>query len=475
MSHDEGSTHVLEAVIVASIMVASVAFVATYDAPSGASTPGRVALEQRAADALAVLYDTPVLTGSGTTTLLDALLLECFQGDCSRLDARLRRLLPEGASFAVYLGNGEGVHPVYEPRVPSGEAVTARHLVEPSWSYAILAPAMTLVNPVEDPLVVSALPVFHSNAIAPGGSSLRVVVHGARVGDSAGYTLRAAATTYAADAGDAAATPAASLYFHDGAGAPLATRDVRALTLGVGVLPTLAPVPVHVRLEESAGVRVPAGTILEVHLPRGWTATAHQAPNAAHWLIASNATGASGAAVGSTVTARLLHDVASATVDLRLDAIYRGAENDHYAFTAALSRGASASASLLVRADTHATAPPFETPSVLLSAPRPMGATAQTTWTLAAHVPQTDGASLSDVVRVERIEIIEESGARIFGGVAPIGVDGGVWTSEGDRLVWTGTTLLSRSSPLGLAFRVTASGTASPAAPREPFTPLLTT
>lgn len=471
VSRDEGSTHVLEAVIVATIMIASVAFVVSFEPGSGGDRPERVGLEQSAADALAILYDTPSAGGGGT--LLDELLLECLQGDCSRIDARLGDLLPEGASFALYLGNGHDVLPVHEPRQPSGESVTARHLLQPSWSYEVVAPAMSFVNPAEDALPVATLPVFHSNVVTPGGSALKVVVHGSRVGDGASYVLKSAATTYAGAATDASTTPAASLFFHDGSGAPLATRDVRALTLGAGLLPTGATVPVYVRLDETASVRVPAGAVLDVHLPRGWTAVASQPLNAPHWRILANATDAGATADGSTVRAVLLHDVSGAAVDLRLDATYHGDANDHYAFAAELSRGASASASHLVRADTHGAAPPFELPGVHLSAPRPMGAGAPTTWTLAAHAPQKSGVSLSTLVRVERVEIIEESGAPIFGAVAPISGAAGAWTSEGDRLVWTGTALVSGDAPLALAFRVHASGAPSPEAPRDPFTSTL--
>lgn len=461
MSRDEGSTQVLEAVIVATLMVSSVAFVVTFRDTESGDRPERASLAQGARDALAILHETPAEAGRGGS-LLDALLMDCLQGECGALDARLRAILPPGVAFAVYLGNGQGELVVYEPRAPSGEAVTTRQSVQPAWSHTLLAPALGVVGVASDPLVVDALPIFHSNVLTPGGSALSVLVRGTRASDNASYVLKTSASTYAASVEDASRTPAASLYFHDGSGVPQAFRDASALTLAASLLPTGASVPFYVRLEESAGVRVPAGTILEVRVPRGWTAVASQPLNGASWLVGTNATDPSGAADGSTVTARLLHDLVGGFADLRLDAVYAGDANDHYPFDARLSRGASASASLLVRADSHVTPPPYETPAARLSHPAPMGATATTTWTLSASIPRSASSVLGDLVRVHSVEVVEESGAGIFGAVTPVSSAGGAWANHGDRLVWTGDAVLSAASPLALTFQVAASGEPSP-------------
>ena len=469
---DAASTHVLEGVIIASLMVSAVGFVVTHDPPPAPTAGSHDYLQRKVDDALAILYDTPVSDSAYGTNALSVGIMQCLQGDCSYLQTRLNTLLPQGSYYSLHVSNGHGQFAVVETRAPGGEAVSARRLLEPEWSFSMLAPALSTINPSSDPLVMYGLPVFNSNTIHPEGSTLRVTVNGLREGDNSTYKLRTTVNTNAAPASQAHSAPAASLYFVDTLGEPVATQDVTATTIGGGAL-TNADVPLTMRLEETAGARVPAGTRLTLHVPQGWTASAPAGLNA-DWSVLENATDKSGGAVGAVVVATLLDDLVLDSVDFTVHAKYLGDANDHYPFVAALSRGAYAKSTLMVQADRHPTVPDYEIPDVFLSAPRPMGATAVTTWTLGVLIPQTAGAALSDRVTVTSIEIAEEAGAPIFASVEAIRAAGGAWTSHGDRLVWEGSALLGHESPLDLSFRVVGSGEGATSVEKSAFVPSVT-
>jgi hypothetical protein len=252
----------------------------------------------------------------------------------------------------VYLSNGYGSYPVYAPRTPVGEAVSTEHLFEPDWSYAFVGTGVSSLNPSEDPMVLYVVPVVNSNVLAPQGNVLDVVLHGTRQGDSADYVIRTSVATRAGTAANAAQTAAASLYFVDGSGNPLASLDGRATTTLAGV-PTHTPLALTLRLNETAGVALPAGTNLTIHVPRGWNASASAALNAADWTILSDATDYNGSSTQADVVASLKHTLSNAKADLKLNATYDGDQNDYYAFHAAASNGAYATASLLLLADKH--------------------------------------------------------------------------------------------------------------------------
>lgn len=457
---ESASTHVLEAVTIGLVMIASVTYVVTLDTPPVVLGGQRAALEQKLADALAVMNDTPFSNNLGTN-LLEVAIHECLQNNCSRLATHLDKAMPAGARYGVYLSTKDGIMPVYAPREPGTEAVSARRTIEPAWSYQFLGLSQSVYNPLEDPVVVYGLPVYSGDVVHQGSSGLRISVEGER-GDRAVYKMKASATTRAVDAGASPTPAAASLFFHAGDGVALAARDVTGTTLGIDGAVTNAPVPMYLRIAETGGGIVPAGTRLMVQVPHGWTATGNLPANDADWTWVADATNKSGSATQSTVIATLKRDVSSTFADFRFDATYGGDANDHYAFVATLSAGGYASAQSLVRGDDHASVSPFEVPAVLVSVPRPLGLGATTTWTLAAFSP--------DPVEVDRIEIAEEDARAIFDGV--VGLTGpGSWTDEGDKLVWTGPFTISRDTPLALTFRVTSSAVGGPASDRAPFVP----
>lgn len=471
--NDSANTQVLETVVIASIMVSAVAFVATFETPPNGSAPTRDLLQKQAEDALKILYDTPVPESSFGTNALSAYVAECLQNECDNLSARLDRLLPSGASYALYVSNGHATYPILITKEPSGEAVTAKHLMEPRWSQSFVATGSDMVNPTSDPLILYTLPIFSSNPIQPGGNPLKVFVHAVDQSTGANYTLTGYTSTQAYDLTDRSRAQAVSLYFVDAAGAPLPMLDVRDTLelLGDGTKATT----LTLRMTESAGVAVPEGVNLTVSLPRGWTGHANHAANAAHWTIVTNATDKTGRDTGGDIQARLTHAVSNDTVDFTFTAAYHGDVLEYYPIHAQLSRGALSTATILLEADSHAQGA-FDYPTVYTSVPRPMGADATTTWTLAALSPKRDGA-MQDTYIVNRIEIVEQDGLPIFADVQArtsnqFGL--GQWTSLGDRLVWTGFAAFSSNSPLNMSFDVTASGVGSPADNRAPIVPPIT-
>lgn len=506
---DEAHTHVLEAVIIATIMISAVAFVVTFDQPPAPTTASRDILQQKSEDALNILYDTPVLGSNFGDNALSVYLVECMQGNCTNLTAKLDKLVPVGASYALYVSNGYDTYPVYVIREPAGEAVTATRLLEPKWSNSFVSTARNNINPATDPLLVYSLPVFNANPLSQGGSSLRVLAHGTRLSDGSNYTLMTSASTQAVTPADALLYPAVSLNWL----VPVRSPDDETIVVawvpgGYGEwywetidtttgYPTLDPVPFTLEINETQGVLVPVGTEITVHVPRGWNASADQAVNAAYWTVLENATDANSSYTGSDVRARLHTAFSGSAVRFTLNATYQGDVLNTYTWRATLSKGALAQAELFAFADGW----PDETqtlraPSVLLSAPRPMGASATTTWTLSFDAPRVATANvnlkaaslegLDRTIEFHTIEIVEQEGRKIFADVHGVGwssystygpahkghtnLTNGTWTSEGDRLVWTGS-MLSDDGPHSLTFQVNASGVGSPTDAKNPFVP----
>lgn len=470
---DAASTHVLEAVLVASIMISAVTYVVTFDQPVAPVGGARDDLQQRALDALQILHDTPMDHAMGDSQL-SVYVAQCLNDDCDNLSAALDRILPSGAGYAVYVSNGHDTFPVYVRGTPSGEAVAAMQSMEPAWSSTFLMPATDTFGTGDSPMLVYALPIFHTNALTPGGSQLFVRVLGERA-DGSEYILTGSASTRAFAASDPAAQGVA-VHFVDDAGNAMATHNVTQFTVNGNGAETMLPVPMKVRVEETEGGTLREGAELVIHVPRGWNASASQQLNP-QWLVQANATDWNGSRSGSDIRALLVGDLSADAQDFVFNATYRGDILDHYAFHARLLRGATASATVLVKADKHSSATPFATPAVHLSVPKPMGAGDPATWTLSAFIPNNDSAllptQLSELIRVRTVEITEIDGSPIFGSVTPLRAEGGAWEVSGgrDQITWEGDYVLSNTSVLNLTFQVSASGIAGPDEPETFFTP----
>lgn len=477
-SDDRASMHVLEATIIAAIMVSAVAYVAMFDVPPPAAKTPRDILQQKAEDALSILYDTPMDSNLGDNAM-SVYLLQCMQGNCTNLTARLNNLLPEGAAYAVYISNGYETFPVYVTREPTGEALTATRLFEPKWSHTFIQPALNFVNGTSDPLMMYSFPMFNSNPVSQGGSPLLVLVHGNTTDDHADYILSAFTSTVAHNATDPTAV-AASLFFVNDSGSPIASIDVLNQTIeAVGGDPTGANVTFRLRLLETANITIPEGVQLDVQMPRGWTATANESLQGGNWSVLENATDPSAAYNGSHIRAQLARSVRNTSVDFVFNATYVGDSLNFYPFRAQLSRGVQSVAELLVRSDNESLALSPATPIITTSAPRPMGGGAPTVWTMAVYAPADDpndtqnlsagGGTIARTINVDRIQIVEQDGARIFGDVHGLENGTGTWEHTGDRLTWRGNFTLTAHTPLNLTFLVNASGVAGAPPDASPF------
>lgn len=475
-AQDAAHTHVLEAVIVVSIMVSAVAFVVTVEDPAPPTHSPRETLEVKARDVLDILYDTPVTEGNYGSNELSAFIAKCLNKKCAELESKLQKLVPTGASYALYVSNGQDTYPVLVKGEPRGEAVTASRTFQPDWSSTFLATATESIG-TKDALLTYALPIFHSTPVAPGGSQIFVKVTGTRVSDGSDYVLIASAATTAQDANDPTAV-AASLYFVDDAGNPLPVHALDPVEL--------IPYRMTLRLAETQNVEIPAGTEVTIQTPRGWTAAAPQADNP-YWTILSAADDKNGSYVGSAIRATLNAPLRDGYRDLFFDITYHGDVLDYYPLTASLRNGANAVASTIIRGESHETVPPLATPLLHLSVPSPMGRGAQTTWTLSAYIPVNDDEDampdqLRSEILVHKVELIEQEGNPIFAtGVGAViageaELMGGTWASTGDSLVWTSDpgVLLDATTPLNLTFRVSASGTPGPSDVRSQFVPPVT-
>lgn len=450
---DEGTVHAFEGVVAASVMLCAAAFVAGYEQPADGATPARKALQLAARDALGVLRATPAPQEGLGTDLLTVLTSRCLAGDCEALTRRLDGLLPLGAAYTLHLSNGYAMHAVHAPHAPPAEAVTASIPFPADWSHTFLAPAVDDVDAAREALVLHALPIEQGRAVTRGGVPLQVTVTGTREADGAGYVLRTAASI---DAGSGHT----QLHFMRG-DAPLAVLDARedAARAGPG---ERVSVPLTLRTTEGAGVAVPKGTLLEVQMPRGWTARAAPADG---WNILEDAADPN----GTRLVARLERELVSGTLDLPLEATYHRDASDAYVLRASLSKGASARASVVILADANPGGGRFESPAAHLTTPGPVGA-GSATWTLAALMPRAPTTALSDLVTVTRVELSTLDGTPLFASVR--GVDGGgAWSSSPTTLTWTGTAAASPLAPVGLVFEVDTVEPQGRAATRAAFSP----
>src|SRR5947209_6894329 len=98
--------------IIATVMITAVAFVVTFQSPPAPNQGARGLVATSAQDALNILGDEPVSDSTLGTNAMSVAIMECLQGDCSRLADKMGTLLPQGARYAVYLSNGYGTYPV---------------------------------------------------------------------------------------------------------------------------------------------------------------------------------------------------------------------------------------------------------------------------------------------------------------------------------------------------------------------------
>lgn len=153
MERDEGSTHVLEAIILSLILLGAAHSVATLRSERADTERPRASLERTARDAMTILSGLEDQNG----TLLDAYLTEAFHcaldeipsaTSCegrrsANLSLKIHYYLPPGAGYAIGLDNGIATRDVYRSVVPAGETVTATFAYTPRWNLTFLMPELS--------------------------------------------------------------------------------------------------------------------------------------------------------------------------------------------------------------------------------------------------------------------------------------------------------------------------------------------
>jgi len=178
---DPAHIQVLEAVLIALIMIGAVGFVISFSLPTTPNEPVLDALDTRADDALSVLNELPVDDTRYGNNLLSYAIAQALQGDSTELETRLKGILPPATKFNVYLYNGDESYLIYYSGEPRGERVTATQIFEPAWSHTFVSrDSRTYSAP--NTMGVYALPVFNSNVVDDGGVPIEVVAEFSREG-----------------------------------------------------------------------------------------------------------------------------------------------------------------------------------------------------------------------------------------------------------------------------------------------------
>ncbi|HLE96215.1 MAG TPA: hypothetical protein VI997_02500 [Candidatus Thermoplasmatota archaeon] len=157
---------VLEGIIMALLMVGAVLIVmdTNRDGKQLAATPE--GLESLVADALHVLAGLPDEDERYGGVFLNKAVAAAASGDPSLLEGKLKRMLPPGADFNVYLNNGHASRDLLRTRAPSGERVSATLQIVPEWTFSYLVPDFGVVGTAATSVDATVVPVFHGRLLS---------------------------------------------------------------------------------------------------------------------------------------------------------------------------------------------------------------------------------------------------------------------------------------------------------------------
>lgn len=166
---DGANLYVLEAVLMAFLLLGSAYAVTTLRRSSMENVAPREGLEELGADALTVLEGIPGGKGSALETgIVQA--LHCARDaapsttDCDgrrpgNLTLRIGGYLPAGAGYALKLGNGAGSQIVYETGSPAGEASATSIAFTPDWNMTFILPELSCY-PADADVNVTMIPLL---------------------------------------------------------------------------------------------------------------------------------------------------------------------------------------------------------------------------------------------------------------------------------------------------------------------------
>lgn len=170
-------THVLEAVIVAIMMLVAISFVVSFSSPTYRQPHTRTQLERLAGDKLQNLYlASPDLKEREIYgNLLTKFVTEAATGNPKNLTENINATI-KGAYYNVYLSNGQGRYPLYVQGEPPADAVSASQIILSPWSYAMVFTDLDIYDIVNTTqMTVWAIPVYKSSIVKNLSSGLPVV------------------------------------------------------------------------------------------------------------------------------------------------------------------------------------------------------------------------------------------------------------------------------------------------------------
>lgn len=168
-ARDDATAHVLEAVMVAMIILAAAYSVVSLRDAGPQNEKPRASLEKVTRDSLTVLAGLADANG----TLLDQAWTEqyhcardaapssaCQGGRAPNLTEKVDNYLPAGAAYAVLLDNGIHARTIYRSNTPVGESVSATYAYVPNWNLTFAATELSCYDPGMD-VVSKLLPLSH--------------------------------------------------------------------------------------------------------------------------------------------------------------------------------------------------------------------------------------------------------------------------------------------------------------------------
>lgn len=428
-AQDEAQIQVLEAVLIAVIMLGAIGFVLTFTLPTSETEPTRAGLETRATDALAVLSEFPVDDTRYGGNMLSYAVAKALEGDASVLEERLKALLPPATKFNVYLSNGQEAYEVYASGTPQGETVTATYVFEPKWQYSFVGKdTKHVASP--NTLGVYALPVFNSNPIDDGGVLLEVAVDFEQNGHQ--WTKRMYYSTVQGAVDASGAKVSSSIFGSTSTGKPLTYYD---RTDAAGAYdPANRLVYVTVREDERDG-EIPANAKVVLRIPQGIEAAVAPVPGT-YTVEGANRTDPSVGGVLTLVLARAV--TVNTPITIAIDAFNHGDRPyQYYVIDATLSGNVHGKSEILLQDRVASSFTGGDYIDVYATVPKPMGFTRASNWSVViADAPMQPDTVAPLTVR--KVAVTAVDGTALFQSVSTSAAPRGAFSvvDAGATLVW---------------------------------------
>lgn len=253
---DVGSTYVLEATIVAVLMVSSIAFVATVETDPGLNQSAHL-LEARAKNFLAVLNAFPMSSECDGHTLLERLIIEGVNGQNQAWEKQVSKRLPPGTEAELFLDNGRALYPLQSSRGFKG--TTAAVQIQPDFTFVS---AITEVEVADGQTrwISDSFAVHQAQSVRTKGEALKYTIS---LGSKPGHTATSGWAVTALDGNILRESNLLNLSWMDFGSQPILTQSLRPSDLS----PVSAGKTFSLMI---AGSRMSEGVELHVSIPSDW-------------------------------------------------------------------------------------------------------------------------------------------------------------------------------------------------------------